>query len=154
MSVYGDCISLRAEYRDRLKRTVQFKPSSKHTGLGSTTYLMGKTKRIDFLNTQRHWLPKPSECQVLNTVNVAYFHDQKQVIHAIQNFAWGWKIFGRSNIPGSRMQRHHLVVIIGHCVGTAAVGGNDTRPDDSHQHFFPLLWQLQTMKEQKHDVMM
>lgn len=52
------------------------------------------------------------------------------------------------------MQRHHLVVIIGHCVGTAAVGGNDARPDDSHQHFFPLLWQLQTMKGQKDDVKM
>lgn len=59
-----------------------------------------------------------------------------------------------SLIPGSGMQRHRLVVIVGHCVCTAAVGGNDARPDDSHQHFLPLLWQLHTMKEQADDVMM
>lgn len=45
------------------------------------------------------------------------------------------------------MQRHHLVVIVGHCVCTAAVGGNDVRPDDSHQHFLPLLWQLRFISD-------
>lgn len=49
---------------------------------------------------------------------------------------------GQHHIPGSRMQRHHLVVIIRHRVGTSTVGGDDARPDDSHQHFFPLFWQL------------
>lgn len=52
------------------------------------------------------------------------------------------QFYTQIHTPGARMQGHHLVVIIWHSVGTAAVSSDAMRPDDSHQYFLPLLWKL------------
>lgn len=45
-------------------------------------------------------------------------------------------------LPGAGVERHHLVVIVRHGVGTAAVGCDWSRSHHRHQHLLPLLGQL------------
>lgn len=49
------------------------------------------------------------------------------------------------------MQGHHLVVIIWHSVGTAAVSSDAMRSEDSHQYFLPLFWKLHRQTQCKEE---